>query len=95
MNQVQIQEKQQEQRQRMLAKADFLVANKRVRRSTVKESLNVWMVSSYSTPKNWYVVRWIEQLDCFMCACKAFEFSSEGMCLHIAACTIFEGEKSI
>ena len=74
-------------RQRMLEKANILVQNKKVRRSPCAESRNVWMVGSYST---WYIVKWNQDLDCFTCACKAFEFSN-GMCLHIAACTLFEG----
>lgn len=85
MNQVQIQQ------DRRLEKATILV-NKRVRRSTLKESRNIWMVGSFSTPKKkWYVVRWNEEFDCFTCACKAFEYSSDNMCLHILACALFEG----
>ena len=75
----------------MLDEANFLVQNKRVRRSDVKESRNVWMVGTYSTPKRWYVVKWDKELDCFICACKAFDFSQEGICLHVAACAIYEG----
>jgi hypothetical protein len=88
MNQV-IQEQIREQR--ILDKASILVKNKKVRRSTVKESRNVWMVGSFSTPKKWYVVRWNEEFDCFTCACKAFEFSSNNLCLHILACCLMEG----
>lgn len=90
MNQIQIQ-KQTNKEQRMLEKANILVKNKRVRRSTVQDSRNIWMVSSYSTPKKWYVCRWDEELDCFTCACKAFEYSSDNRCMHILACAIFEG----
>ena len=79
------------QQERMLDKANYLVANRKVRRSPCAESRNLWMVSSYSTPKKWYVVRWNEEFDCFMCACKAFKFSSDNTCLHILACAIFEG----
>jgi hypothetical protein len=79
------------QEHRMLDKAKILVERKKVRRSTVKESRNVWMVGSFSTPKKWYVVRWNEELDCFTCACKAFEFSSNNLCLHILACSLYEG----
>jgi hypothetical protein len=75
----------------MLEKAGILVKNKRVRRSSVKESQNIWMVGSFSTPKKWYVVRWNEDLCGFTCPCKAFEFSSNNLCLHILACSIFEG----
>ena len=57
MNQLQIQEREQ----RMQEKASILVKNKRVRRSTVEESRNIWMVGNYSTPKKWYVVRWNEE----------------------------------
>lgn len=92
MNQTQqIQEKQQTRQARMLEKANILVQNKRVRRSPCKESRNVWTVSSYSTAKKWYVVRWNEEFDCFMCACKACEYSSDNTCFHILACAIFEG----
>jgi hypothetical protein len=92
MNQIQIQQKQTAE-QRMLEKANILVKNKRVKRSTVQDSRNVWMVGSFSTPKKWYVVRWNEELDCFTCACKAFKFSSESnnLCLHILACSLYEG----
>ena len=90
MNQLQIQEREQ----RMQEKASILVKNKRVRRSTVEESRNIWMVGSYSTPKKWYVVRWNEKLDAFMCACKAFEYSAASSCIHIFAdAYIFAGEK--
>ena len=92
MNQ-QIQQKQI-QEQRMLDKANFLVANKRIRRSPYKESKNIWIVARW-TPKKWYVVRWNEELDAFMCACKAFEYSAAGSCIHIFAAGIyvFAGEK--
>ena len=79
----------------MLDKANILVQNNRVRRSQCADSRNIWIVSSYSTAKKWYVVRWNADLDAFTCACKAFEFSPRGMCLHIAACAIFEGETSV
>ena len=91
MNQIAIQEKQQTRQARMLDKANLLVSNKRVRRSPCAESRNVWMVSSYSTAKKWYVVRWNEEINGFVCPCKAFEFSSDNMCLHITACAIYEG----
>lgn len=90
-SQITIQEKQQISQARMLEKANALVANNRVRRSQHEESRNVWMVSSYSTAKKWYVVKWSEDIEGFVCPCKAFEFSSNNMCLHIAACAIFEG----
>ena len=90
LKQEQIQEQTQARQARMLDKANFLVSNRRVRRSHCAESRNVWMVGSYSTPKKWYIVKWNEDLDCFTCACKAFEYSA-GLCLHIAACTLFEG----
>ena len=79
----------------MQEKASILVKSKRVRRSTVEESRNIWMVGSYSTPKKWYVVRWNEELDAFMCACKAFEYSAASSCIHIFAADvyIFAGEK--
>ena len=92
MNQLQIQTEQKEQR--MLDKANFLVANKRIRRSLCKESKNIWMVTR-STPKKWYVVRWNEELDAFVCTWKAFEYSAAGSCIHIFAADtyIFAGEK--
>ena len=82
------------QEQRMLDKANFLVANKRIRRSLCKESKNIWIVAR-STPKKWYVVRWKEKLDAFICACKAFEYSAAGSCIHFFAADayIFTGEK--
>lgn len=78
--------------QRMLDKANFLVANKRIRRSPCKESKNIWMIANYSTPKKWYVVRWNEELDAFI---YAFEYSAAGSCIHIFAADayIFAGEK--
>ena len=92
MNQVLNQQIQEQVKQaKMLEKANYLVLNHRVRRSQCKESSNIWMVSSFSTPKKWYVVRWDTDLDGFTCACKSFEYSSDNMCLHIAACAIFEG----
>jgi hypothetical protein len=82
---------EQIQERKMLDKATILVERKKVRRSTVKEGRNIWMVGSFSTAKKWYVVRWNEEFDCFTCACKAFEFSSNNLCLHILACSLFEG----
>ena len=89
----QIQELKQTREQKMLEKAQTLVNNNRVRRSQYQESRNIRMVSSYSTPKKWYVVRWNEELDMFICACKSFEYSSDNCCIHILACAIFEGSK--
>jgi hypothetical protein len=83
--------KQIQKQERMLEKANILVANKRIRRSHMEESRNIWMVSSYSTPKKWYVVRWNEDIDGFICACEAFKYSSDNVCMHILACSIFEG----
>lgn len=90
MNQVQIQ-KETNKEQRMLEKANFLVANKRVRRSPVKESRNIWMAGSNSTPKKWYIVRWDEELDLFSCACEAYKYSPDNRCLHLCAVALFEG----
>jgi hypothetical protein len=89
MNQIQIQEKTREKR--MLEKAIALVEREKATRSSCAKSRNLWMVGSYSTAKKWYVVRWNEELKCFMCACRAFEFSSNNMCLHIAAVALYEG----
>ena len=88
MNQLQIQTEQREQR--MLDKANFLVADKRIRRSPCKGSKNIWIVV-----KKWYVVRWNEELDAFMSACKVFEYSAAGSCIHFfsADVNIFAGEK--
>ena len=49
-------------------------------------------MASYSTPKKWYVVRWNEELDIFICA---LEYSAAGSCIHIftADAYIFAGEK--
>ena len=69
MNQLQIQTEQKEQR--MLDKANFLVANKRIRRSLCKESKNIWIVSQIDS-QEMDVVRWNEELAAFMCDCKAF-----------------------
>jgi hypothetical protein len=78
----------------MLDKANFLVANKRIRRSPYKESKTIWIVAR-SIPKKWFVVRWNEKFDAFMCACKAFEYSAAGSCIHFFAVDayIFAGEK--
>ena len=92
MNQIQI---QSEREKRMLEKADILVKNKRVSRSIIQESRNIWMVASYSTPKKWYIAKWNEELDAFMYACKTFEYSVVSSCIHIFAADvyIFAGEK--
>ena len=74
--------------ERMLDKAQALVSQGRVRRSTVSESRNTWMCSSYSTPKKWYVIRWEPENDCFACGCRAYQFNR--MCLHVAACALLE-----
>jgi hypothetical protein len=89
-NQVVTELNEQTRKQKVLDKANFLIANNKVKRSQCAESHNIWMVSSYSTPKKWYVVRGNEDIDGFTCACKAFEYSSDNMCLHVAACSIFE-----
>lgn len=92
MNQLQIRTEQREQR--MLDKANFLVANKRIRRSPCKGSKNIWIVVR-SNPKKWCVVRWNEELDAFMCDCKVFEYSAAAGCIHFfsADVYIFAGEK--
>lgn len=84
MNQIQLQEK------KTLYKARIIAASKRVRRSETNR--NIWLVGSSNpkTPNRFYCVRWDEELDCFVCDCKAFEFSI-GICKHILACAIFEG----
>lgn len=75
----------------MLAKANFLVKNKKVRRSPCEESRNVWMVGSYSKPKAWYVVRFHDDLQTFECGCEAYKYSKDNCCLHLIAVAIFEG----
>ena len=59
------------QEQRMLDKANFLVANNRIRRLPCKESKNIWIVSQIDS-QEMDVVRWNEELAAFMCDCKAF-----------------------
>ena len=80
--------------QRMPEKASILVLRKKVRRSPCAESRNIWMVGSYSTYRKWYVVRWIEEYECFQYACEAYKYSSNNMCLHIAAAATYERTSS-
>lgn len=85
MNQIQIQEN------KTLDKAHLIATAKRVRRSEVNK--NIWLVGSGNpkTPTKFYCVKWNKELDCFMCDCKAFEFSSDNTCKHIYACSLYEG----
>lgn len=88
MNQViQIQEN------KTLDKALIIAASKRVRRS---EARNIWLVGSgnLKTPRKFYCVRWDEELDGFICDCKAYKFSTEFCCKHILACAVFEGSNN-
>lgn len=82
----------QERKDRTLDKARLIAASKRVRRSKVNR--NIWLVGSgnVKTPNRFYCVKWNEELDCFMCDCKAFEFSSDNTCKHILACSIIAKE---
>ena len=87
MDQIQI----QNQYRNRLEKANYLVTNKKVRRSSCKETRNIWMVSSYSRTGRFYRVMFDAELDEIVCDCKAFEFSPDNSCLHILACAIYEG----
>lgn len=84
MNQIQIQE-------RTLDKARIIAAAKRIRRCEANR--NIWLVGSGNpkTPTRFYCVTWDEELDYFICDCKAFEFSSDNRCKHVYASAIFEG----
>jgi hypothetical protein len=84
MNQIQIQEK------KTLDKARIIAASKRVRRNAANPK--IWLVGSSNpnTPNRFYCIKWEEELDCFVCDCKAYVFSL-GVCKHILACAIFEG----
>ena len=84
MNRVQIQEN------KTLDKARIIAASKKVRRSEANPK--IWLVGSSNpkTAKRFYCVGWDEELDCFVCDCKAFEFSTS-ICNHILACAIYEG----
>ena len=90
-NLTQVQIQAQIRQERMLDKANELVASGKVRRSQCNDTRNLWFVSSYSTPKKWYVVKWSQERDVFECGCKSYEYSTEAICLHIAACAIYEG----
>jgi hypothetical protein len=92
MNQIQSIQAQKREKE-MLDKANFLVELREVRKSSMPESRNIWRVSSYSTPKKWYIVKWDQNLDDFICACKGYKHSSDNKCLHILACAIFEGSE--
>jgi hypothetical protein len=85
------QELKQIQNNKILDKARLIASAKRVRRSTVNR--NIWLVGSGNpkTPNRFYCVQWNEELDCFMCDCPAFEFSSDNTCKHIFACSFYEG----
>ena len=89
MNQIQIQEISK--KERTIDKARLIAAAKRVRHSEANR--NIWLVGSGSpkTPTKFYCVKWKEELDCFMCDCKAFQSSSDNICNHVYACAIYEG----
>ncbi|MGH9983570.1 MAG: hypothetical protein ACRD8W_06395 [Nitrososphaeraceae archaeon] len=88
----QIQEIQQEiRKERTLDKAQVIAAAKRIRRSQANRNISLVGSGNPKTPTKFYRVMWDEQLDCFMCDCKAFEFSSDNTCKHIYACSFYEG----
>ncbi|MGH9952234.1 MAG: hypothetical protein ACRD5J_11435 [Nitrososphaeraceae archaeon] len=89
MNQIEIQEIRNE---RTLDKARLIAAAKRVRRSECNR--NIWLVGSGNpaTPRRFYKVMYDEDLDCFECDCKAFEFSSDNTCKHLVDCCIIAKE---
>ena len=98
MNQVEIQEtKSSERENRTLVKALLIATNKRVRRSQVNESRNIWLVGSASprTPNKFYKVMYDEGLEEIVCDCKAYEFGATIRCCHIFACAIFEGSDKV
>jgi hypothetical protein len=86
-----LQIQQEIRNERTLDKARVITAAKRVRRSSA--NCNIWLVRSGNpkTPKRFYYVMWNEELDCFVCDCKAFEFSADNSCKHVYACAIYEG----
>ena len=84
--------REQARKELALQRANYLVQNKRVRRSPCSESRNIWMVGSYSQPKKlWYVVRYHDDINAFSCGCKSFTYSHDNCCLHVLAVAIFEG----
>lgn len=89
MSQIEIQERSE----KTLDKARLIASAKRVRRSSVKESKNIWLVGSGNpkTPKTFWCVMWNKELDGFMCDCPAFQFSPDNTCKHILACSLYEG----
>jgi hypothetical protein len=79
------------QENKTLDKARLIAAAKRVRRSQANR--NIWLVGSGNpkTRNKFYCVLWDKELDCFMCDCKAFEFSPDNTCKHVLACSLYEG----
>jgi hypothetical protein len=93
MNQVQTLRKGESEENR-LEKAYLVVSSKIIRRCEANR--NFWFVGSSSsnnnpkTPKKFYLVKFDQKLDAFVCDCKAYEFLCSEPCKHIIACTIFE-----
>ena len=84
----------EERTNKSLDKARIIAASKRVRRSEVNR--NIWLVGSGNpkTPKKFYRVMYDDDVDSFMCDCKAFELSSLNACKHVLACAVYEGSNA-
>jgi hypothetical protein len=91
MNQELKQIQQEIMKERVIDKARVIASAKRVRRSQANPS--IWLVGSQTSAKKFYSVQWIEELDCYMCDCKSFAFSSDNpsTCKHVYACAMHEG----
>lgn len=87
------QELKQIQTNKTLDKARLIALSKRVRRCDANRS--VWCVQSENpkTPNKFYRVMFDEMLDCFVCDCKAYEFSLSA-CKHVLVCAMFEGSNA-
>ena len=86
MNQTQIQQRKED---RILAKAKYIVENKRI----IKHVSNIWCVQSGNdkTPEVFYCVMFDKELDCLTCDCK--DFSIRGAtrpCCHICSVALWE-----
>lgn len=81
-------------KEKVLAKARLIASTHRIKRSTVNESRNIWLVGSGNpkTPNKFYCVSYDKELDSFYCECPAYSFSKDNTCKHILATSMHENK---
>lgn len=92
MNQIQIQDERK--KIKTLDRARIIATSKHVRRCDANRK--IWCVQSENqcTPSKFYRVMYDDDLEDFVCDCKAFEFNFGNACKHICAYAVFEGSNA-